>query len=257
MIYTLIVDISRFSAEELIEKIESGKKYDGVIDEEETEDGFCEVLPCPALRSEVISHILGAKSEKLRRERTAAYISLSAIADDLFKKTPEISWTEYGKPFYKDENIYFSLSHCENMVAVSISDKEFVGVDIEGEISSERAERLEKRFFRETEFSVKPLNVFYMFAELSAAGCLCFYEILEDRGDGLLFTDIDKAAIRPIGISESFSAKWTLSEAVMKCEGSGFSSLRELNKLLGEASADIRKVMTETEEYYLSTVKIK
>lgn len=45
-------------------------------------------------------------------------------------EVPEFIFTSFGKPFFKDLNIYFNLSHCKDAVACAVSEHE-IGIDIE------------------------------------------------------------------------------------------------------------------------------
>lgn len=42
----------------------------------------------------------------------------------------ELIYNEYGKPFLKDNNLFFNISHDNNLVIIAISDKN-IGIDIE------------------------------------------------------------------------------------------------------------------------------
>ena len=59
---------------------------------------------------------------------------------------------ECGKPYFRDSDVKFNISHSKGCVACASSVGEELGVDIEAaEISAERAERLAKRYFGEEE----------------------------------------------------------------------------------------------------------
>ena len=60
-----------------------------------------------------------------------------------------ISYNEFNKPYLKNNNIYFNISHCRNYVLVGISDCE-IGVDIQCSIPVNRANRIINRFNDET-----------------------------------------------------------------------------------------------------------
>ncbi len=213
MIYTVIADISNFFADP----------------------------PALPLGEEVKRHIMSAKNEELRRQRCGAYLVLSEITKRLFEKSPKIIWSENGKPKYEGEKIYFSISHSDGAVAVSISDTANIGVDIETEIPKERAARLEARFFPGLSFSDRPIDVKYIFQRLSKDGLLT--ETLED--------------FKSVNFSESFSARWTLYEAAMKSGGGGFTSLPCLDMLLLETGADIIKTVINNNIYFVATAKAK
>ena len=60
--------------------------------------------------------------------------------------------SEIGKPYFVDSEIKFNVSHSKGYVACAASLGEELGVDIEASsLSSDRIERLAKRFFSESE----------------------------------------------------------------------------------------------------------
>ena len=61
---------------------------------------------------------------------------------------------ECGKPYFRDSDVKFNISHSKGYVACTVSVGEELGVDIEAaEISADRAERLAKRYFSAEERS--------------------------------------------------------------------------------------------------------
>ena len=59
---------------------------------------------------------------------------------------------EGGKPYFKDSEIKFNVSHSKGYVACAVSFGEELGVDIEAsDVSHERAKKLAKRYFNEAE----------------------------------------------------------------------------------------------------------
>ena len=57
-----------------------------------------------------------------------------------------------GKPYFKDSEVKFNLSHSKGYVACAVSIGVELGIDIEAsEISGERAKKLAKRYFSEEE----------------------------------------------------------------------------------------------------------
>ena len=58
--------------------------------------------------------------------------------------------SESGKPYFKDRDLHFSLSHSKGYVAAALSDSTRVGIDIEcADVPRDRAEKMIKRFFSE------------------------------------------------------------------------------------------------------------
>ena len=61
---------------------------------------------------------------------------------------------EMGKPYFKDSDVKFNISHSHGYVACAVSHGEEVGVDIEASnVSAERATRLAQRYFGEDDCS--------------------------------------------------------------------------------------------------------
>lgn len=59
---------------------------------------------------------------------------------------------ECGKPYFKDSDVKFNVSHSKSYVACAVSLGEELGIDMEAaEVSRERAEKLAKRYFCEEE----------------------------------------------------------------------------------------------------------
>ncbi len=117
----------------------------------------------------------------------------------------------HGKPCFDDKNIKMNIAHNEDFVLVAYDENAEIGVDIENEIPPEKAEKLAKRFegisSLKTEKNEKKITAF---------------EMIENGN----FTPIKLSAA-----DESFTAKWTAAEAIMKCDGGGFSTLPKLENL--------------------------
>ena len=61
---------------------------------------------------------------------------------------------ECGKPYFKGSDVKFNISHSKGYVACAVSVGEELGLDIEAaEISRERAEKMAKRYFGESEMT--------------------------------------------------------------------------------------------------------
>ena len=149
MIYTFLADISRLDLDEALkhqkEKITSYGHFEKTIKKIP-----CGKINAPKMGEEIISHILSGKDPSRQRERCGAYLLLSSVMIEMFGGMIAINREPNGKPYFdKSSEVRFSISHSSNAVAVSISTEGPVGVDIEGEIEPQRAERLEKRFFSE------------------------------------------------------------------------------------------------------------
>ena len=73
-----------------------------------------------------------------------------ALFDYASIKDYELYYNKYGKPYLKDSNIYFNISHTRNLVICAISDKE-IGVDIE---YLRYNELVSKRILNKKEYSI-------------------------------------------------------------------------------------------------------
>lgn len=127
---------------------------------------------------------------------------------------------EHGRPYLDGGDAKISISHSDGGVALAVSKDREIGVDIENEIGPERAERLEKRFFREEKLSENTLENATLpkrnGGENVKAYSLKNGELVSEK---ILPTD------------GSFTSKWTVCEAIMKCDGRGFSALHEIGTL--------------------------
>lgn len=83
----------------------------------------------PKIIQEKIDHKALIKNKK---QTILGYYLLNKLLKssyDLYK-IPEIIFNENGKPLFKEINIYFNISHSEELVACAISSKN-IGIDIE------------------------------------------------------------------------------------------------------------------------------
>eukprot|EP01047_Picozoa_sp_COSAG01_P000710 COSAG01_NODE_14_length_41020_cov_40.702133_2_plen_227_part_00 len=93
-------------------------------------------------------------SSKLISELSYLYLS-RAIAYHLDVDISEIKFerNKYGKPFIKNNLIYFNLSHCAKHIAFCLSFMGPVGIDIENISRSIDFLKLAKRYFHTSEFT--------------------------------------------------------------------------------------------------------
>ena len=252
MIYTVFADISSFDTEQILKRgalprpeyIEKNEKQSLLLSPG--------IIETPMLAPEVIDRINKATNPDVKKQRCSSYLLLCALCNKALGYVPKITWTNSGKPKFVNNSLYFNISHTNGIVAVSISDEGAVGVDVEGLIDEARAARLEKRFFSELSISDRPLSVCYYvcrFLDDGMAELVCIDKDNEENAD----SEDSSIEFKRIHSSEHFSAKWTLYEASLKCDGGGFISLPCLNMLLLECKADLRKFKIADKEYYLTT----
>lgn len=254
MIYTFIADISRLDTEAALEFQNQAVIKDKIHSVNETILMPNGSFPAAVLGKEVLSHILSASNAEVRHERLGAYLLLSSVVKIMFGKMPEVLRTDNGKPYFSREHkIFFGMSHSGDVAAISISVEKAVGVDVEGEIDADRAARLEKRFFSELSFSELPADVKYTFVKMEKTGECSFYPLCCPAGQKKYINKECITSLYPTGYHESFSAKWTLYEATLKCDGGGFTSLPCLGMLLLETKADTVKLVLSGKTYYISS----
>jgi phosphopantetheinyl transferase len=188
--------------------------------------------------SEYLSDLLErTRHPMLAIERTSAYLSLFSFFRHLFgEEMPPLVRDENGRPYIDGSSYDFNISHSANMVAVAISDDVRVGVDVEEEISPDRAEHIETRYtsrMRPEALDGKlPTEIEIYIATLSPDGELTDYRMLEvvtftedgEENIGKNATNVKSGihfdAILP---TESTTSKWSVAEAALKCEGGGFA----------------------------------
>ena len=262
MIYTFLADISRFDVEGAIwaQSLDGeNKKTPHVFEEQKRDrvssDAFLRSYPAPNLSPAIKEHIEKAKNPSLRAQRGAAYMLLFSVLSQILPTEPEIRWTDGGKPYLSgDEKICFSLSHTEGIVAVSIScGGSPVGVDVEGEVSPERAERLEGRFFSDTQFDLSRQKTEYFFCEMGEGGGFEIYPFSEEKDCFVATGRAGRRAELWDAFSErDFSAKWTLFEASLKC-GAEFISRPCIGETILRMSADLKKLRFADKLLYIAT----
>ena len=161
-----------------------------------------------------------------KRNKDERLVASSLILDSVFDLVSFASFPipggikkdAFGKPSLCESDIKISIAHNEDYVVVAYARDIEIGVDIEGEIDEEKAEKLSLRFF-----GISSLNIEKKSSEM-AEGNMKIY----------LFKMLDDGRFEPVSLAvadDSFTAKWTAAEALMKCDGRGFSALCEIERL--------------------------
>lgn len=99
------------------------------MDYELIEHGGCIV----AYRAIDVGHLNSAK-HSYKNEHDAAYELLTEVLKDYFKvrfSELEIVKGEHGKPYFKNSDICFNVSHCRGLVVCAVARGVEVGVDAE------------------------------------------------------------------------------------------------------------------------------
>lgn len=89
-------------------------------------------------------------------------------------------YNEYNKPYFKNCPIYFNISHCENMIALIISNKE-VGIDIEKIREIKNKEIIAKKLNIKTNSSYKIIK---RFSKMEA--------YFKKIGTGIIYSSLNK-----------------------------------------------------------------
>ncbi len=190
--------------------------------------------PLSPFPDSLTEYIENTKNESLKQERRLAYSTLFCSLKAFFGlDAPQLLRTENGKPYLKNCNISISLSHSDGIAAVCISDEGQIGIDIQSEISPEKQEKLERRFFTDYEVKSERITAEYYFCT--------FYD------NEAIFDNIDP----DICHTHSFSVKWSAAESLMKLNGGGFGDIASLPHLAKKSKTDIREIII-SKKYHLA-----
>jgi hypothetical protein len=228
--------------------------------------------------SQTLSYIRKTKNEELKRIRVHAYLSLFATLKTFFSAEGKV--THEGKPEFiyneqadgEKKKLYISISHTDKITLVAVSDEGEIGVDIEGVISPEKADRVEKRYLENVEIRYTGWDIPLFYYDLEsdsfisldhgkiAVGTSAEYsaQISDDEsvtdtesskadfcnGIKLLYDLSVKSMVSDTGEdlkSTLTTVKWTALEALLKCDGRGFAAFKEVNEI--SDNFDIRSTM--------------
>ena len=171
------------------------------------------------------------------------------LASDVFK----IIRGEHGKPEFEMLDLHFNISHSGDAIAVMLSDECEVGVDVECGISPEKEKRLCERYFTELQ-KTRPLEnaSFYWFSNRDGRDMLipiipCSDESNElmqneitinsdvDGNEKALNDDSDNRIVLRAPMQLGFKERWSVGEAIMKCDGGGFATYPDISALAERA----------------------
>ena len=169
---------------------------------------------CNLFPGEIKEYIENTKNEQTKTERIIAYSALFSSLKEFFSiENPKIKRNTNGKPSLVDSNVHISLSHCDGVSAIALSDEGEIGVDIQSPIDDTKAERLTKRFLSEIQPKQEDVNI------------KCFYRTLTENGAN--FTEI----VLENSDKTDFLSKWVYLESVIKAYGISFSEISKINEL--------------------------
>lgn len=162
----------------------------------------------------VKNYIDNSKSKKTKLERLAAYTTLLCSLKKFFSiEQIEIEKNKNGKPYLDKENVFFSISHSDNLAVIALSDEGEIGVDAQSFVDENKANRLEKRFLSDIKIKNNQVEMKIFYFDFS--------------GDKPIFIeknlDIDR--------DDDFLSKWVYSESVIKYWGTNFSDILKINSL--------------------------
>lgn len=143
---------------------------------------------------------------------------------------------DIGKPYFTGTNLRLNIAHNEDFIVIAYTKCGEIGVDIESEISEEKAEKTAKRFPQIDSLKTEQNG------DGSIDGILAFEMLKEDTFTTLNLSKADN----------SFTAKWTAAEAIMKCDGRGFSALGDLGNIKNSMSLSTFKTEKNDKKIYIS-----
>ena len=182
-----------------------------------------------------------------REERRIEKISL----DREERREEEISKNEQRK-------IFFSLSHSGGLCAITLSDECEVGVDIQSAPGRDTVERLQKKYFENASFA--PENIKNRLLEAKIDGeKICFNEVsalplkAADSKAGSALSDIASDDL----LTRKFLESWVITEAILKCDGRGFSAMDQIEKLKSAIIYDVNSFVYNEKIFSISAAKVK
>ncbi len=121
------------------------------------EDDTYRILP-----QRVLERTRKVANEKQKKERFFAYLTLKELYAKLYPECPlpDIAYTKKGKPYFVAEEknataesgVQFNISHSGNIVAVVLSEKREVGIDVQLVSDTKiNKDRIEKRLLSDIE----------------------------------------------------------------------------------------------------------
>lgn len=143
----------------------------------------------PSKRNAAYTDRIARRSEPSSREGLFALVLLADVIKKHFSSTLELGQAvllreAYGKPYFENRKIYFSISHSNGSVAVAVSDEDEIGIDIEtADIPSDKAIKLAKRFFKDNESELCPDGFLRVWTKKEAAAKLWGIPLAEYLGD--------------------------------------------------------------------------
>lgn len=187
--------------------------------------------------------IENTKNEKLKTERFLVYealinILLKEVSKEKIEK--DFDFDVNGKPYLKNSDIFFSVSHTQDMALIGVS-KNKIGVDIE-KINDAKIESISK-IVSKYAFG-KSANKHNDIDNVNFCYDFCIKKDLQPKK--VDFQELNEMK------KENPYLLWTRIESILKCDGCGFknvSSIDEFSDLQRTQSFEVEK---EKERYIFS-----
>ena len=223
--------------------------------------------------STLSEYINKPRSKKVKKERALAYGALSHLLSRFYKiENFSLDFSEKPKLSGPENAPAFNISHTEGAVVVAITDEYgSVGVDIEGVMSKERADKISRRFLDKTgvicDTSPALFDKIELFNLYCSADELILEEVKNIKGAN---SDAESGKIRLLSKNEKKSTlsnfhsgdasadiaelknrdkglitqnphlateRYTLLEAALKCDGGGFGSFERYSQIISECES--------------------
>lgn len=255
------------------------KKYIFVYDENICEKISPDCFDSLHEVSELSQYIADAgKMQREQRLRTA-YLLQKAEAFLLDRgvctKTLKLKKQDGGKPYFEASPLKISISHSDGISAVAFSVDAEIGVDIEAQISDDRCARLNERYLSAISFynDHKDETCNTCDEHRAEKNTIC-EDLNTEKNDTCIDFIVDKALkdntsfenniavyalkdddLVPIHLCSSdgsVTEKWTQLEAVLKCDGSGFSALSMADSLAQKMKIYSFVYISNEKKYYIS-----
>jgi phosphopantetheinyl transferase len=195
----------------------------------------------PSLKESLEAYVSSSGKKNLEERMLVAALIMESLGhmkcfDHECREPLALEKSDMGKPYFKGTNLRLSIAHNEDFVAVAYAKFGEIGIDIEREIDEEKVQNLSKRFPQITSLKI----------EQSADNSNEKIQAFEMKNDG---------TFSPINITtadNSFTAKWTAAEALMKCDGRGFSALSDIQKLQEKIDSISLIYLKDNKKYCIS-----
>lgn len=211
--------------------------------------------------------IESTKSEDVRRNRICAYLLLREMikenydflfpgikdtyGDDVnsYCDSTGLTFSKSGRPSFLNIDVDFSISHTNGavVIAVSFNGKEKVGVDVEevSQKNEDAAKRFISRYMKNGEIKSGDLLFTFDFYDDRE---VAVYKLKENGCEKVSNLTLTEDTVT----KETHLRQWTSTEALLKCDGGGFSSLPRINDVRRKNAVDNGIVIIHGQKYSIS-----